>query len=62
MNKRTSLLTILLCKGQRNYSKARYEPQILYHESYIRFHRKDKNYEASYHSLTFKSIFHSLKI
>lgn len=54
MNKGTRLLTTVLCKEQRNYNKARYEPQILYHESYLRFHRKDRNYEASYHSLTFK--------
>lgn len=44
----------LTCEEQRNYAKARYELQTLYHELYMRFHRKFRSNEACYHSLTFK--------
>ena len=48
------MLTSILHEEQRNYAKARYELQTLYHESYIRFHRKIRSNEAYYNSLTFK--------
>jgi len=56
------MLTSILHEEQRNYAKARYELQTLYHESYIRFHRKIRSNEAYYNSLTFKWMLHSLLV
>lgn len=50
------MLSSLLCEEQRNYAKAIYELQILYHEAYSRFHRKIRSNETYSHSVSNQTV------